>query len=216
VVAGVVLATGWLTGLGVGWVQALAVPDHEQTALSVSAVIGRFVRGLLHSAGPAGVRVVHEVHPELLSKRIGLMLLVLIALWALLRSPLDPQRATATTGLVLLAAVVLSPVVHYWYFFWCVPVLACARWRRPAAAALVVGIVMLGLTAVGDKALRVTWLWEGSAWVLLLVPLGAWAVVAARPLSAAGWWPGSRGRGPSAGWRRTPPVALPRRSHRRP
>jgi len=205
--------------LGLGWVQALAVPDHEQTVLSVSAVIGRFVRGLLRSTGPAGVRAVHEVHPELLSKRIGLVLLVLIALWALLRSPLDPRRATAATGAVLLAAVVLSPVVHYWYFLWCVPVLACVPWRRPAGAAVVAGITVLGLTAVGDRALRITWLWEGSAWALLLVPVGTWAVAAVAtrgPVSAAGWWPGNRARVPSAGCRRTPPVALPRRSRRRP
>jgi alpha-1,6-mannosyltransferase len=222
VVTAVVVATGWLTGLGLGWVQALAVPDHEQTVLSVSAVIGRFVRGLLRRAGPGGVRVVHEVHPELLSKRIGLVLLVVIALWVLLRSPLEPRRASAMTGVVLLAAVVLSPVVHYWYFFWCVPLLACVPWRRATDAALVAGIATLGLTAVGDRALRVQWLWEGSAWGLLLVPAGVWAVTAAtaataaRPISAAGSWPGSRERAPSGDWRRTRPVGLPRRSRRRP
>jgi alpha-1,6-mannosyltransferase len=176
------------------------------------------------------VRAVHEVHPELLSKRIGLVLLVLIALWGLLRSPLEPRRATAMTGVVLLAAVVLSPVVHYWYFFWCVPLLACVPWRRAADAGLVAGIATLGLTPVGDRALRVNWLWEGAAWALLLVPVAAGAVtairrtgptpaagtIAARRVSAAGWWPGSRGRGPSGDWRRTRPVGLPRRSRRRP
>jgi uncharacterized protein (DUF983 family) len=37
----------------------------------------------------------------------------------------------------------------------------------------VAGIVTLGLTAVGDRALGIHWLWEASTWAVLLVPLAA-------------------------------------------
>ena len=175
---GTVLATGWVTGLGTGWVKALAVPDHEYTVLSVSAVTGRMVRTFLRHAGPGGLHLVHEVHPALLARQIGVLLLALVAAWVLLRSRLDsPRHAVAATGTVLLAAVVLSPVVHYWYFLWCVSVLACVPWRRPAAAAVVALVTALGLTAVADHALHLRWLWEPAAWSLVLAPAAAWLAV---------------------------------------
>jgi alpha-1,6-mannosyltransferase len=178
VVLGVVLGCGWLTGLGTGWIGALTVPDHEQTALSITAVTGRWVHGVLRRAGPEGIRIIHDVHPEVLAKRIGLVVLAFVAIVALLRTRLDaPAQAIRSSGFVLLAAVVLSPVVHYWYFLWCVPVLACAPLRRSQRAALVAAVLTLGLTAVGDRALRIGWLWEGSAWALLLVPAATWLVV---------------------------------------
>jgi alpha-1,6-mannosyltransferase len=180
-VTGVVLAAGWVTGLGTGWLTALAVPDHEYTVLSVSAVTGRVVRTFLRHAGPEGLRTVHEVHPEILAKRIGVVLLAVVAAWALLRSRLDsPRHAVAAAGTVLLAAVVLSPVVHYWYFLWAVPVLVCVPLRRPAAAAVSAEIATLGLTAVADRALGLRWLWEPAAWALVVVPAVAWLVVASR------------------------------------
>jgi alpha-1,6-mannosyltransferase len=172
--AGVVVAAGWLAGVGTGWVAALAVPDAEFTSLSLPAVGGRWVRLLLDRAGPTGVAVAHLVRPELLAKRTGVVLVVLVAAWVVLRWPSGNHRsALAGAATVLTAAVLLSPVVHYWYFFWCVPLLACLTLRRPARAALVAGIVTLGLTAVGDRALGIHWLWEASTWAVLLVPLAA-------------------------------------------
>jgi hypothetical protein len=181
VVAGVVLGTGWLTGLGTGWISALAVPDQEHTVLSLSSVAGHLVRTTLDHAGPSGLDLAHELHPERLAKKLGLVLFVLVAAWVLLRGRFDPpRRALAGAGVVLLAGVVLSPVVHYWYFLWCVPVLACLPLRRPAAATLVAAIVTLGLTAPADKALGIRWLWEGGAWALVLVPAAVWLVASVR------------------------------------
>jgi alpha-1,6-mannosyltransferase len=181
VATGVLLVTGWVTGLGTGWITALSVPEHEYTVLSLSAVGGRLVRSVLRHAGPAGVGLIHEVHPELFAKRLGLATLVVIGAWTLFRTRLGPPRnAVAAAGAVLLLAVVLSPVVHYWYFLWCVPVLACLPLGRSGKAALVAGITILGLTAPADRALRITWLWEGGAWALVLVPTVTWAVTALR------------------------------------
>jgi alpha-1,6-mannosyltransferase len=178
VCAGVVVAAGWWAGVGTGWIGALSVPDAEFTSLSLPAVGGRWARLLLDRAGPTGVAVVHTVHPELLAKRMGVVLVVLVAVWVVLRWPAGNTRsALGGAAMVLTAAVLLSPVVHYWYFFWCVPLLACLPLRRPARAALVAGVVTLGLTAIGDRALGIRWLWEISTWAVLLVPLAA-AVVA--------------------------------------
>jgi alpha-1,6-mannosyltransferase len=181
VTGAVVLATGWVTGLGTGWIGALSVPDHEYTVLSLSAVGGKVVRSALRHAGPDGVRMIHEVHPEIFAKRLGVVVLLLVGGWVLLRTRLgSPRHAVAAAGAVLLLAVVLSPVVHYWYFLWCVPVLACVPLRRSAGAALVAAIGMLGLTAVADHALGIRWLWEGGAWGLVLVPALVLAVTTLR------------------------------------
>jgi hypothetical protein len=175
VAAAVVLAAGWLTGLGTGWIGALAVPDHEYTVLSLSAVVGRVIHGFLMHAGPGGLRAIHHLRPELLAKRIGLGAVVVTAAWVLLRCRLgDPRRALAGAGTVMVVAVVCSPVVHYWYFLWCVPLLVCLPLRRPAQAALVAGILTLGMTAPDDRALHLRWLWEPAAWALIAVPAGAW------------------------------------------
>jgi hypothetical protein len=177
----VVLAAGWLTGLGTGWVGALSVPDAEYTTLSLSAVTGRWARRLLDRAGPTGITIAHSVHPELLAKRTGTVLVAVVAIWVVLRwRSGTPRSALAATGVVFLAAVVMSPVVHYWYFFWCVPVLACVPLRRPARAALVAGTLTLGLTAIGDRALGIRWLWEGCSWAVLVVPVTAALATRAR------------------------------------
>jgi alpha-1,6-mannosyltransferase len=115
---------------------------------------------------------------------VGLALFALTALWVLVRTRVDPpRRALAGAGAVLGAGLVLGPVVHYWYFLWCLPVLACLPLRRPAGAALVAAMVTLGLVAPADKALEMPWLWEGSAWVLVVVPVAAWLYVSARERS---------------------------------
>jgi len=177
--AGVVLVAGWLTGLGTGWVGALSVPDAEYTTLSLSAVTGRWARRVLDRAGPTGISLAHTLHPELLAKRAGTVLVAVVALGVVVgwRSG-TPRRALAATGVVFLAAVVMSPVVHYWYFFWCVPVLACVPLGRRARAALLAGTLTLGLTAIGDRALGIRWLWESCSWAVLVVPVAA--AVAAR------------------------------------
>jgi alpha-1,6-mannosyltransferase len=177
----VLLAAGWLTGLGTGWVHALVVPEGEHTQLAITWVAGRWVRDLLVHAGPWGVAAVHHVHPAQLAKRIGLVLLVLTAASVtLVRRTGSPARALSGAGLVLLAAVVLSPAGHYWYFLWCVPLLACLPLHRRERAALVTGIVTLGLTAPADAALRKVWLMDWSALAVVLAPLVAWVVVAAQ------------------------------------
>lgn len=174
VASAVVLVAGWVTGVGTGWIGALSVPDAEYTALSLPAVAGRWTRIVLDHVGPTGVAIAHSVHPELLAKRTGLALVGVIAVLVVLRWRTGtPRQALQGTGVVFLAAVVLSPVVHYWYFLWCVPVLACVPLGRRARAALVTGTVTLGLTAIADRALDIWWLWQGGSLAVVLAPVVA-------------------------------------------
>ncbi|MGY2873768.1 hypothetical protein ACVW00_000958 [Marmoricola sp. URHA0025 HA25] len=188
--AAVLLGAGWVTGLGTGWVHALVVPESERTPLAVSWVLGRWTHDLLLHLGPSGAAAAHHLHPVALAKKLGLAVLVLVAAWVtLVRRIGTPARALSGAGLVLLAAVVLSPAGHYWYFLWCVPLLACLPLRRSAYAALVAAIVTLGLTAPADPALHQKWLVQWSALLVVLVP-GVAAVLAAR---------GGRAREPASG-----------------
>ena len=50
--------------------------------------------------------------------------------------------------------VVLSPVVHLWYFLWAVPFLAVRRLSRGAMTALVAWSVVGGLVAPLDSSLH--------------------------------------------------------------
>ena len=178
---GTVVVTGWMTGLGTGWIQALAVPDREHTVLSVSSVLGHLARVALESTGSIGGYLVAEIHPEVLVKRGAVGLFLLVAAWVLLRRRNATQREALTgAGVVLLAAVVLSPVVHYWYYLWGLPVLACVPLARPARSALVAAVLTLGLTAPADKAVHLPWMWQAAAWALAVVPAATWVVVASR------------------------------------
>jgi alpha-1,6-mannosyltransferase len=176
----VLLAAGWATGLGTGWIHALSVPEKEHTELAVTWVLGRWIRTVLVHAGPAGVSAVHHLHPALLAKKLGLVALVLTAGWVtLLRRNGSRARALSGAGIVLLVAVVLSPAGHYWYFFWCIPVLACVPMRRPAYAALVAVTVVLGLTAPADGVLHRPWLMNWAAFAVLVLPVAVGLAVLA-------------------------------------
>ena len=60
-----------------------------------------------------------------------------------------PAVVSATAG-VMSASVLLSPVVHYWYFLWCLPFLACAALPSRAARVAFSMTLMLGLLAPVD------------------------------------------------------------------
>ena len=206
-VAGTTLGTlwgvGWVSGLGSGWIQALSVPGHEHTPLAITSVVGRNVRRLLLHSGTGGADLVRDVHPEVLARDIGVGLLLLLVLWTVLwRRNETPAQSGTGVATVLLAAVLLSPAVHYWYFLWCVPALACLRLSAGLRAALVTAVGVLGLAAVGDPALHVTWLWQGARWALVLAPALVWwlwqwpkGTPVAEKLLGLSWW--SRGKSPA-------------------
>ncbi|WP_460790552.1 polyprenol phosphomannose-dependent alpha 1,6 mannosyltransferase MptB [Nocardioides maradonensis] len=158
----VLLVSGLPAGLGIGWLSALSVPDSGRVHLSFLAMIG----------AAFGAKV-----PTYVSTGIGL----LIASAILLRWRTGPDRSALVGGaLAMLAMTVFSPVVHYWYFLWSVPVLCALRLSRTWTAAVVAEVAALGLTAVCDPALRIGWLSALGVVGVFGAPVAAYYVTQAR------------------------------------
>jgi hypothetical protein len=134
-----VLGLGLISGLGTGWLGGLSAPLSHHTLLSLSTQLGVHVGALfgLHLVAPA-----HLLAALVLAAIVGY-----VVLRAPARSAVDVVLAAAS---VMTAAVVLSPVVHYWYFFWCLPFLACAAMSRRFRRTAVAMTCALGLLAPVD------------------------------------------------------------------
>lgn len=136
-VAVVSLGTLWLTGIvarvGHGWVHSLDVPTSIDTPLSVTSVLSNWIPG---------------------AQAAGTTLALLVVLASAVHAPTGrADVALRQAALLLTVTVVLSPVVHAWYFLWCLPLLAaCVRGRRGAAVVAWLALV-LGLAAPLDSSL---------------------------------------------------------------
>ena len=172
-----------------------AVATGTMVALGVSGGIGVGFLGALrvHWLGVVTVRVV-------------------------LRTPLgDPVVAAAAAAVVLGLATMVAPLVHYWYFLWCLPILACARLDR-VSSRVVVGLTLaLGVVAPIDPS-----------WTLPYAPyfvrgaIAAVLVIAVLPPSALerlvsrGWWAArARHLARQAGLARLVEAGTPPRARRR-
>ena len=141
---GVLLGLGVVTGLGAGWAAGLAVPAAVSTPLSLTTVVGSDLAGL------TGVDAFHG-----LVRLAGGLGAVGLAGRLLLTRPTGRRDvALAACGTTVLAFVVLSPVVHLWYFLWAVPFVAARPLSRMGTTALVGLSVMGGLVAPLDSSLH--------------------------------------------------------------
>jgi hypothetical protein len=141
---GVLLGLGAATGLGAGWLSGLTVPAAVSTPLSLTTMVGTGLAGL------TGAEVFHG-----LTRLVGGLGAFGIGGWLLLRGPTGRRDvALAAVGATVLAFVLLSPVVHLWYFLWAVPFLAARRLSRAAMTALVALSVVGGLVAPLDSSLH--------------------------------------------------------------
>lgn len=144
------VATGLVTGLGVGWIQALGVPGEVVTPLSATTQAGRLAALLLDLAG------IGADQGTLVSaaRAAGSLAAVAIAVRTALRAATGvPGAAVRAVGLVMLALLVLSPVVHHWYLLWSVPLLAACNLGRRGAVALLHVSWFFGLVAPLDSSL---------------------------------------------------------------
>lgn len=141
---GVLVGLGLVTGLGHGWLAGLASPAAVSTPLSVTTMLGSGLAGLTGVDGfSALVRVA------------GVLGALGLGGWLLLTRPAGRRDAAlSAVAATTLAFVVLSPVVHLWYFLWAVPFLAATRLSRGALTALVVLSVVGGLVAPLDSSLH--------------------------------------------------------------
>jgi len=168
--AGLLLGLGVVTGLGVGWVRALGVPGTVNTPLSMPTLVGG---ALDWSTRVVGVGLDNATFLDLVRQLATVAALGLAAAVALrwrTGSAVDAVRAVA---LVMGSLVLLSPVVHLWYFLWVVPFLAVIRLPRTAMAALLGWSLVFGLAAPLDSSLHGAYLAIvlGSVLLAVLVPL---------------------------------------------
>jgi hypothetical protein len=142
--AGVLLGLGAVTGLGAGWLHGLAVPAAVSTPLSLTTMVGTGLAGL------TGAEVFHG-----LTRVVGGLAAFVLGGWYLAARPTGRRDvALAAVGTTVFAFVVLSPVVHIWYFLWAVPFLATRPLTRVAMTALVALSVVGGLVAPLDSSLH--------------------------------------------------------------
>jgi hypothetical protein len=169
---GTVLAAGLVTGLGTGWLRGLAVPAGVRPPDTPAVLVGHVVAWLLLAGGTVSTTAAHAF-PTTVLPAVGVALFGGIGAWVLARGrPRDEAAALGAVAVVLVALTELSPVVHYWYFLWCLPLLGCLRLARWQSAAATAAMVVLGLTALADPALRLPWLtWLAAGAVVLLPPL---------------------------------------------
>jgi hypothetical protein len=140
VVVAVSLATlfglGLVSGLGAGWVAGLMTPLRHRSPLSPTTEIAVHVGEIL------GVQLLTPV------RVVAVVVLVLTLAWVVLRAPARSSADVVRYAAVATSAtVLLSPVVHYWYFFWCLPFLASAVLPYRLRRATVCLVLALGLLA---------------------------------------------------------------------
>jgi len=147
----VLLGLGVVTGLGQGWIDALTVPGMINTPLSVTSLAGGILDWVaLH----AGLDLPQATLRDLV-RGLGLVGMVAVAAGVALRWRTgDRAAAIGAVAAVAGAFVVLSPVVHLWYFLMLPPFLATLRLGRTALSALIAVSVILGMVAPLDSSLH--------------------------------------------------------------
>jgi alpha-1,6-mannosyltransferase len=140
VAVAVVVALGLVGGLGIGWLGQLGVPLVDYSPLSVTTDLG----WALH----LDLDVVPLSLALSLVRTAGLLCALAVMSLAVLRGPTGRDgRVLRIAAVVLLVVTVLSPVSRSWYFFWCLPVLACCVLPPRQERALVGGVLGLGLAS---------------------------------------------------------------------
>lgn len=188
---GALVLPGLLAGLGVGWASALGVPGTVRTPLSMTTNLGRFLGQLAEWAGLGlpedavldGVRALGSAAALVAAAAVAL-------LWRTGSRP-DAVRAVA---LVMGLSVLLSPVVHLWYFLWVLPFAAALRLSRLATVAVIATSVIGGLVAPLDSSLHRAYLAivigslavAGAVLVLLLTRTARDRI---EKIATAGWVP---------------------------
>jgi alpha-1,6-mannosyltransferase len=76
----------------------------------------------------------------------------------------------------MLLTTVLSPVTNYWYYLWCLPLLACCALPTRARRCLAAALAVLGVLAPLDPSLHLP-----NTLVIIVGSVGAALALAALP-----------------------------------
>ncbi|WZH50798.1 MAG: polyprenol phosphomannose-dependent alpha 1,6 mannosyltransferase MptB [Nocardioides alkalitolerans] len=145
------VALGLAWGVGLGWIEALTVPGTVNTPLSLPTVVG----GALDDVATlTGLGTPPATFLEI-TRLVGNVGAIAFAGWVALRWPTGRrERAVAAVAAVMGVMVLLSPVVHLWYFLWVVPFLAPLRLHRLGALGVLFVSVVAGVVAPLDSSLH--------------------------------------------------------------
>jgi alpha-1,6-mannosyltransferase len=151
IACGALVLPGVLAGLGVGWVHALGVPGTVNGPLSLPTVLGGFFDLL---ARWLGTGLEPGTFLALVRRLAGLTAFVIALRVALWWPTGNRGHALSASAALMGAVIVLSPVVHLWYFLWGLPFLAVVRLPRLGTVGLLVAVVISGLVAPLDSSLH--------------------------------------------------------------
>lgn len=172
VAAATVLGLGVVTGVGTGWISSLSVPTSIPGKLSLSRDLGSLL-GMLP-----------DQHPSItisLTQTFAVIVMAIASLLLVLRHRLgNDTPVLVSIGLLMLGVTLFSPAVHYWYFLWCLPLLACVALGPTARGAAFALVAALGLTAFMDPSLHAGPLTDIAVWTLALAPFAGYAAVRLR------------------------------------
>lgn len=173
VALGTTVGLGAVGGLGVGWLGTMRGTLVLHTPLSLTFDLGRVLSAITREDAAPPVDLV------------GLGLVALAGTVALWRAPTGQDgRALVTAGSVMFLTVALSPVTNYWYFLWCLPLLACCRLPPVVVSGVVALTVYLGLIAPLNPSLHV----PRGGYIALVA-----AVLSVLPARLVGAHPAGRG-----------------------
>lgn len=148
---GALVLPGILAGLGVGWVHALGVPGSVNVPLSMPTVLGGFFDLLARWLGTGLAPGTFLDLVRAVAQVVALAIAIRVALTWPTGSRVHAVRAVAA---VMGALILLSPVVHLWYFLWALPFLAAIRLPRLGTVGLLAAVVISGLVAPLDSSLH--------------------------------------------------------------
>jgi hypothetical protein len=151
VACGVLVLPGFLAGLGIGWVHALGVPGSVKVPLSMPTMLGVFLDLV---AGWLGTGLAPDSILDLVRVVAQLAALAIAVRVALSWPTGERTQAVRAVAIVMGALILLSPVVHLWYFLWALPFLAAIRLPRLGTVGLLAAVVISGLVAPLDSSLH--------------------------------------------------------------
>lgn len=161
-VAGVVLAgLGIVTGLGLGWVKALATPGAVTLPADPITALATTVHRVTAALGvPLSINLYLSV-----MRVLGLGLSGVVGLILVLRS--NRQKLIRSLGISLLVLVFFGPVVWPWYLVWAIAVLACSAGKYLTYAIVGISIAAFPLSFPGGGQSIVSWIAYISALTLV-------------------------------------------------
>jgi hypothetical protein len=148
----VLAAVGALTGLWFGWIPAMLTSGDSAFPYAPFGLVGLGLGWVLEAFAVAEARGVAG-----LVYTAGKLVAAGFAAWlALTRRPVNPVYAT---GLALLAAVLLAPIIQPWYLLWVLPMFAVVRrWHGWPVWVLYLLVMVLVVIGVVDQLSVAQWI----------------------------------------------------------